>query len=122
YYLTQFICAHYLCFQLFFYNDASTTEIFTLSLHDALPIFIPWSDYNASRTLSRLLDKGIWVKSSQQPFKSPTEAGDKDFGYGSLDRKSTRLNSSHVKISYAVFCMKKKNMLFNFLLITNESL
>ena len=45
---------------------------------------IQWADYNASRTLSRLLDKGIRVKSSQQPFKSPTEAGNKEFGYGSL--------------------------------------
>ena len=45
---------------------------------------IQWSDYNASRTLSRLLDKGIRVKSSQKPFKSPTTAGDKEFGYGSL--------------------------------------
>src|SRR5690349_23462541 len=69
----------------FFFNDTATTEIYTLSLHDALPI-------------SQTLDKGIrWAR-----FSVWTS------GCRTLDRKSTRLNSSHVEISYAVFCLKKK--------------
>src|SRR2546430_13682459 len=79
---------------LFFFNDTATTEIYTLSLHDALPICaefrfpqrrrIPLPDSRARRQrLSLLFD---------------------------LDRKSTRLNSSHSQISYAVFCLKKKSI------------
>src|SRR5574341_1693019 len=73
------------CSCLFFFNDTATTEIYTLSLHDALPI-LPW------------------------------RRGKLDQRFGSAhhqrlrgDRKSTRLNSSHQLISYAVFCLKKKN-------------
>src|ERR1041385_9335082 len=69
------------CF--FFFNDTATTEIYTLSLHDALPIWI-------GNQCSDSCSDGI-----------PTSARD-------LDRKSTRLNSSHGYISYAVFCLKKK--------------
>src|SRR5262245_62477309 len=71
----------------FFFNDTATTEIYTLSLHDALPI------------CQQMKDRG----------DSPEVLGDI---YGDLinaaDRKSTRLNSSHLGISYAVFCLKKK--------------
>src|SRR2546427_9496764 len=67
----------------FFFNDTATTEIYTLSLHDALPI---------SRCGSRC---------SGRP---PSRCG----AAGTTDRKSTRLNSSHSQISYAVFCLKKK--------------
>src|SRR5215475_15797517 len=67
----------------FFFNDTATTEIYTLSLHDALPIFTP------ARGLAR-------NDRSEHPCTRRE------------DRKSTRLNSSHVKISYAVFCLKKK--------------
>src|SRR5215208_8130473 len=67
---------------VFFFNDTATTEIYTLSLHDALPIS------NAPR---RRID-GPW-KCTVASYR---------------DRKSTRLNSSHVAISYAVFCLKKK--------------
>src|SRR6266403_1680975 len=70
---------------LFFFNDTATTEIYTLSLHDALPIW-------ARRPRSR---------SPRPPFRPGRTRG-------SVDRKSTRLNSSHVEISYAVFCLKKK--------------
>ena len=67
-----------------FFNDTATTEIYTLSLHDALPIyngeFLRWSGW----------------KKNFEGMASP------------LDRKSTRLNSSHITISYAVFCLKKK--------------
>src|SRR5574344_2375156 len=67
----------------FFFNDTATTEIYTLSLHDALPI-----------SIQRHLDE--FYKAYLRVF------------YPSLDRKSTRLNSSHQIISYAVFCLKKK--------------
>src|ERR1039457_7421896 len=67
----------------FFFNDTATTEIYTLSLHDALPIY----------TRGVVAWNGYW--SPELP--------------GQLDRKSTRLNSSHLVISYAVFCLKKKN-------------
>src|SRR5215475_6829100 len=73
----------------FFFNDTATTEIYTLSLHDALPI---WSTLTAR---SRRTARG---SASIPPRRWA----------GCSDRKSTRLNSSHVKISYAVFCLKKK--------------
>src|SRR5574337_1842336 len=72
------------CF-FFFFNDTATTEIYTLSLHDALPIF---------RTPNGA-DGGGWGWSHRVLV---------------LDRKSTRLNSSHHSISYAVFCLKKKKI------------
>src|SRR5256885_7318313 len=74
---------------LFFFNDTATTEIYTLSLHDALPIFY---------LLVALHD------CDAQPETRRTSRG-------VLDRKSTRLNSSHLVISYAVFCLKKKKKL-----------
>src|SRR3712207_9202318 len=91
----------------FFFNDTATTEIYTLSLHDALPISavrggtrvpvsapdrlaLPTDTGGPTRT--RLTRKGCLRSAPLQP----------------LDRKSTRLNSSHANISYAVFCLKKK--------------
>src|SRR5437870_10317126 len=78
----------------FFFHDTSTTEIYTLSLHDALPIYplkSSWRDFGMTSSMpsvnSCILRPGL----------------DR-----SKDRKSTRLNSSHVAISYAVFCLKKK--------------
>src|SRR5437764_9652531 len=73
---------------VFFFNDAATTEIYTLSLHDALPIY-RWPA-SCPSTVS-----GV----SCAPSRPATRE----------DRKSTRLNSSHRCISYAVFCLKKKN-------------
>src|SRR6266496_6128098 len=70
-------------FSFFFFNDTATTEIYTLSLHDALPI---WPTLHGNGL------KMPWCRGASWP-----------------DRKSTRLNSSHVEISYAVFCLKKKN-------------
>src|SRR5437870_11517449 len=81
-------CMFLTCF--FFFNDTATTEIYTLSLHDALPIS---RRHPPARRVGRLLSSN---KNPPRP-KHP------------LDRKSTRLNSSHVAISYAVFCLKKKN-------------
>src|SRR5256885_11804774 len=101
----------------FFFNDTATTEIYTLSLHDALPIyrmiwtwnsnlffshvssFVSARSLSSDRTFFRLLgplcrrDGPQLSNAEQQPL---------------LDRKSTRLNSSHLVISYAVFCLKKK--------------
>src|SRR6202041_2695085 len=71
---------------LFFFNDTATTEIFPLSLHDALPISRP----DASLTSANSATAAVSCSRSRP------------------DRKSTRLNSSHVEISYAVFCLKKK--------------
>src|SRR3712207_7537760 len=94
----------------FFFNDTATTEIYTLSLHDALPISgarrwphdrRPGSDgglpeHRHYHDLERRL------ASDHQPQQGPPGLPG--------DRKSTRLNSSHANISYAVFCLKKKKM------------
>src|SRR5256885_5196900 len=78
----------------FFFNDTATTEIYTLSLHDALPI---------------CLSTGLMVARCQLgKERSKTQHCSKKKGFGARDRKSTRLNSSHLVISYAVFCLKKK--------------
>src|SRR2546430_7651402 len=74
-------------FFFFFFNDTATTEIYTLSLHDALPI-------------SGSCRPRLQVRRAGAQVRARTAGG--------LDRKSTRLNSSHSQISYAVFCLKKK--------------
>src|SRR5437667_3256017 len=79
---------------LFFFNDTATTEIYTLSLHDALPISA-WAlaaalSLGASPDAAQRIDALVMVTRHDE------------------DRKSTRLNSSHITISYAVFCLKKK--------------
>src|SRR5688572_31653609 len=88
-------------FLFFFFNVPATTEIYTLSLHDALPICSEWGQrQNASNPFFLLL------RTISQPFLSRRLA---PFEAELLqDRKSTRLNSSHSQISYAVFCLKKK--------------
>src|SRR3712207_6900824 len=88
-------------FNFFFFNDTATTEIYTLSLHDALPIYqqprrprhpcATGRPDTAARTCRRVMEDSIGRR--DQPV---------------ADRKSTRLNSSHANISYAVFCLKKK--------------
>src|SRR3712207_6961816 len=86
----------------FFFNDTATTEIYTLSLHDALPISVqgPGPVVDLHR-LGELADDG--------PVLPVDDADAEDAALGDqLDRKSTRLNSSHANISYAVFCLKKK--------------
>src|SRR2546430_17294870 len=75
----------------FFFNDTATTEIYTLSLHDALPI---------SSTVVPS-DRAVVIEATP-PFRKYTSRRG--------DRKSTRLNSSHSQISYAVFCLKKKKL------------
>src|SRR3712207_9223043 len=77
----------------FFFNDTATTEIYTLSLHDALPI-----SREPLGTIARRCGFGS-AESLRQAFVARFDIS---------DRKSTRLNSSHANISYAVFCLKKK--------------
>src|SRR5437899_9127202 len=89
----SFITIHlYFSFStFFFFNDTATTEIYTLSLHDALPIFSAAPDRVEAPggPPAHQARRGPWLMSA-------------------TDRKSTRLNSSHLGISYAVFCLKKK--------------
>src|SRR3989442_9224410 len=89
---------------LFFFNDTATPEIYPLSLHDALPISLlqlvahsPGHRGHVVRSHARVLAE----------WKALRDALDIDAA-PSPDRKSTRLNSSHVRISYDVFCLKKK--------------
>src|SRR5438445_13774822 len=82
-------------FIFFFLNDTATTEIYTLSLHDALPIYC----IQARLQLGSERRSRSWPRSSTRRAARASRAG---------DRKSTRLNSSHANISYAVFCLKKK--------------
>src|SRR2546426_8238501 len=83
-----------LSFYFFFFNDTATTEIYTLSLHDALPI----SDEPCAR---RVRERAGGARGFAWRRRGGSGAEDGD-------RKSTRLNSSHLVISYAVFCLKKK--------------
>src|SRR2546421_6666318 len=107
------------CSLFFFFNDTATTEIYTLSLHDALPISdlrlptsdfrLPTSDFLARYKFVPVCEAGrgarffsFWAALAAALFGSGDGAD--------LDRKSTRLNSSHDQISYAVFCLKKKKI------------
>src|SRR5688572_31561249 len=84
--LLSFLALLLTLFFFFFFNDTATTEIYTLSLHDALPISAA-----SRRILLQWIDP---ARRGSRPRK--------------IDRKSTRLNSCHSQISYAVFCLKKK--------------
>src|SRR5204863_9320446 len=81
---------------LFFFTDPAPTEIYTLSLHDALPISRDWRSFPMMRSRGSRGRLSGWSKAFR--WRSSFDQ----------DRKSTRLNSSHVEISYAVFCLKKK--------------
>src|SRR5690349_22816050 len=93
-------------YTFFFFNATATTEIYTLSLHDALPIL---GAGPGPRRRTRPLPRGYCLVLHDQA--QPDQADDRPRARSGrhLDRKSTRLNSSHVEISYAVFCLKKKN-------------
>src|SRR5690606_41501048 len=101
-----------LSFSFFSSHAPATTELYTLSLHDALPIYAgasscsPRSPCKACGPHPVLTD--FRFSSCHQP-KASIFSLYICLRLGGLDRKSTRLNSSHVKISYAVFCLKKKN-------------
>src|SRR3712207_8909658 len=97
----------------FFFNDTATTEIYTLSLHDALPISSRCNTKRSSTSISRMnapkathaqtgnaMAHLLSRRAAGTPKSEPPRPG--------LDRKSTRLNSRHANISYAVFCLKKK--------------
>src|SRR5205085_11139000 len=102
-------------FVLFAFNYSSPPDIYTLSLHDALPIFksvfavLPFGE---TLPLKFLAAAGVW----EGRFLAPAWMADGSYrcrllltdAAGNGDRKSTRLNSSHSQISYAVFCLKKK--------------
>src|SRR2546427_13088540 len=83
--ISQILCPSLFIF--FFFNDTATTEIYTLSLHDALPILM------------------VLPVLCEVDCRHPTAA---ELALDRVDRKSTRLNCSHSQISYAVFCLKKK--------------
>src|SRR5476651_529704 len=83
--VTKSHCARQCVFNVFFFNDTATTEIYTLSLHDALPISPACAAIRGNHA--------ALIAHEQNDVR---------------DRKSTRLNSSHANISYAVFCLKKK--------------
>src|SRR2546422_4486421 len=93
-------CLSVLLSFFFFFNDTATTEIYTLSLHDALPILV------------ELLVDRVIVRDGEVEIRyvipTSSEGPHARFCHLRLDRKSTRLNSSHGYISYAVFCLKKK--------------
>src|SRR5256886_17694747 len=88
----------YTLFLFFFFNDTATTEIYTLSLHDALPIYVEHVVHgDDAQHVAAIIGHGqhrtvVFLERLQE------------------DRKSTRLNSSHSQISYAVFCLKKKKI------------
>src|SRR5947209_14400705 len=88
--LISLICGLRFRLLFFFFNDPATTEIYTLSLHDALPILL--------KNIARPEGNATGITSLFQSVP----------GKWLEDRKSTRLNSSHANISYAVFCLKKK--------------
>src|SRR3712207_7095220 len=93
----------------FFFNDTATTEIYTLSLHDALPILqdvrgalVEVGESQQARLVDRL-GRAVAGRGERADQRRGNDRGGDD-----ADRKSTRLNSSHANISYAVFCLKKK--------------
>src|SRR2546430_3725309 len=103
----------FLSFFFFFFNDTATTEIYTLSLHDALPISPRKASAPVARAafMSSPAMKSSFTASRVQPCM--------------VDRKSTRLNSSHSQISYAVFCLKKKKTkvnVFRYYAITHDNI
>src|SRR2546430_17680014 len=87
-------------FFFFFFNDTATTEIYTFSLHDALPISVD------GPPRARLSTVGVSQSAAARCSAGSQSAPPR----GHRDRKSTRLNSSHSQISYAVFCLKKKKI------------
>src|SRR5256885_6934084 len=93
-------------FFFFFFNDTATTEIYTLSLHDALPIF----GHLRAGPLALARPRGR--RRSGRGVSAAAAEG---------DRKSTRLNSSHLVISYAVFCLKKKKYTNVPMKVSNQS-
>src|SRR3712207_8684444 len=108
-------------FNVFFFNDTATTEIYTLSLHDALPIFglvFVWAAFVGLATQYFLnMEIERYTLATGETALTGFSRYWRHWGlvfailaYFAKDRKSTRLNSSHANISYAVFCLKKKKI------------
>src|SRR4051812_49999231 len=93
-------------FIFFFFNDTATTEIYTLSLHDALPI------WGTARRAGRPAGGRRGCRTGSSCCRRGRRRHDEP-----VDRKSTRLNSSHMSISYAVFCLKKKKNIKSLLFV-----
>src|SRR5688572_32752015 len=95
-----------------FFNDTATTEIYTLSLHDALPIYRPDGGEGDHRQhAAQLRHERSALRGERRrpdPRADLIRVEDDAAPRRAADRKSTRLNSSHSQISYAVFCLKKK--------------
>src|SRR2546426_2329654 len=100
----------------FFFNDTATTEIYTLSLHDALPI----SSVRSMNSERSVFSWTLLASSGRVKLGHPVR---ESYLSSELnrDRKSTRLNSSHLVISYAVFCLKKKKQI-NISIIDSRSI
>src|SRR5690606_41734802 len=105
----------------FYYSAAATAELYTLSLHDALPIYAPGAARGEPVPRAGVPERGADAAADPGGHRRARGIGGAGQGQGlrpgdgagrpgdpGEDRKSTRLNSSHVKISYAVFCLKKK--------------
>src|SRR5260221_7782631 len=97
----------------FFFNDTATTEIYTLSLHDALPISIGSTTFCVIRSMPVWRTDAstifvLWTRFQSFPLLQVRNSESRSSPATEGDRKSTRLNSSHTVISYAVFCLKKK--------------
>src|SRR3712207_7652022 len=90
-------------FSFFFFNDTATTEIYTLSLHDALPISLGDDLFTLDERHHALVGQR-----TSETFGLGDAVKVELLESDPVDRKSTRLNSSHANISYAVFCLKKK--------------
>src|SRR2546430_17153119 len=95
----------YTCLGVFFFNDPATTEIYTLSLHDALPI-CPQCGPRRTGHVASIEFRRRALLQRLEGARSPHQALGGEPDVANADRKSTRLNSSHSQISYAVFCLK----------------
>src|SRR5437868_12719983 len=104
----------------YFFTNTSPTVIYTLSLHDALPISQLRAGAGQGVALERARRFALRPDRSERRVEAGRQRGDRrrhdlpDDGR-SVDRKSTRLNSSHVSISYAVFCLKKKKKQYSYM-------
>src|SRR5690606_41581573 len=108
-YLSPLVLSSRLFMLLLLFNHPASAEIYTLSLHDALPI-----SSSTPSTDGKEVDGDTWFRIVGNDIVGQWNWFEglgwltKTVGHQVIDRKSTRLNSSHVKISYAVFCLKKK--------------
>src|SRR5947209_12349738 len=102
---------------IFLFNATATTDIYTLSLHDALPICVRIDEAEGERIVVVVVSLDLVVVSQAEVDRVARRGVDHRGVVGRRgvlqDRKSTRLNSSHANISYAVFCLKKKNRIIH---------